>query len=80
MLVNKQVDLAQSREVVTIVEVLSPSNKVEGSKGRASYSAKRVEFMNSPCNLVEINLLRTGKSFLPFAASKVDYSRMFPAR
>ena len=36
------------RSVVTVIEVLSPTNKVAGSRGRESYERKRKEVMNSP--------------------------------
>jgi hypothetical protein len=48
------------RLVVTVIEVLSPANKVAGSRGRASYEEKRREVMTSPAHLVEIDLLRSG--------------------
>jgi hypothetical protein len=50
----------RSRELVTVVEVLSPSNKQPGSS-RDQYLAKRQELLNSRAHLVEINLLRGGK-------------------
>jgi hypothetical protein len=48
------------RTVVTVIELLSPSNKVPGSRGRASYQQKRQEVMTSDSHLVEIDLLRAG--------------------
>ncbi len=48
------------RLVVTVIEILSPTNKMAGSRGRASYEAKRAEVMKSPSHLVEIDLLRRG--------------------
>jgi hypothetical protein len=53
------IDRAQ-RQVVTVIEIASPTNKVAGSQGRASYLRKRQEAMNSPSHLVEIDLLRAG--------------------
>ena len=50
------------QQVVTVIEVLSPSNKVAGSRGRESYEAKRRELMTSPSHLVEIDLLRAGEA------------------
>ncbi|MFI5455474.1 MAG: DUF4058 family protein [Isosphaerales bacterium] len=50
----------RSRELVTVVEVLSPSNKQSGST-RDQYLAKRQELLDSRANLVEIDLLRGGK-------------------
>ena len=50
----------ESEELVAIIEVLSPTNKIRGSRGRASFMAKRHEIMNSEVHWVEIDLLRTG--------------------
>jgi hypothetical protein len=50
----------EGRAVVTVIEVLSPANKVRGAKGRESYELKREEVFWSPCHLVEIDLLRGG--------------------
>jgi Protein of unknown function (DUF4058) len=50
----------ESEELVTIIEVLSPTNKIRGSRGRASFMAKRHEIMNSEVHWVEIDLLRAG--------------------
>lgn len=45
--------------VVTAIEFLSTSNKVQGD-GRDAYLKKRREFIESRANLVEIDLVRTG--------------------
>ncbi|MFM9965587.1 MAG: DUF4058 family protein [Planctomycetaceae bacterium] len=50
----------KSAEVVTVIEVLSPSNKRAGSEGREEYLAKRDEVLQSRTNLVELDLLRGG--------------------
>ena len=47
----------KSRRVVTVIELLSPSNKELG-KDHDHYLAKREEFLGSRTNLVEIDLLR----------------------
>lgn len=52
------------RAAVTVIEILSPSNKVPGSRGRSSYEQKRRDVMNSPSHWVEIDLLRAGVGFL----------------
>lgn len=49
----------RSRELVCVVELLSPSNKRPGPD-REQYLAKRGQLLNSPAHLVEIDLLRTG--------------------
>jgi hypothetical protein len=51
---------AATLQVVTVVEVLSPSNKRPG-KGRSEYLEKRVEILQSRANLVELDLLRRGR-------------------
>ena len=48
----------ESRDVVTVIEILSPTNKVPGSPGRESFEEKRREVMHSPSHWVEIDLLR----------------------
>ena len=52
-----------NRKIVTIIEVLSPTNKVAGSRGRQKYKWKRERVMRSMTSLVEIDLLRGGRSF-----------------
>jgi hypothetical protein len=51
-------------ELVTVLELLSPTNK--GSEGRGFYLDKRQRLMNSPASLVELDLLRAGKRFEGF--------------
>ncbi|MDB5332530.1 MAG: hypothetical protein JWP03_3681 [Phycisphaerales bacterium] len=53
------------RVVVTVIEILSPANKIMGSRGRDSYEQKRNEVMYSPSHFVEIDLLRSGEGFPP---------------
>lgn len=50
-----------TREVVTVIEVLSPTNKVPGARGRDQYLARRQEVLASGTNWVEIDLLRAGE-------------------
>jgi hypothetical protein len=45
--------------VVTVIELVSPTNKAAGP-GRDSYLAKQREIRDSECHLVEIDLLRRG--------------------
>lgn len=49
----------QSRRVVTVIELLSPSNKEPG-EDREAYLAKRNEYLATGTNLVEMDLLRQG--------------------
>jgi hypothetical protein len=57
----------ESKEVVTVLEILSPNNKRPGSVGREEYLKKRESILRTRCNLVEIDLLRGGVR-LPMAS------------
>jgi hypothetical protein len=48
-----------SRQLVTVIELLSPSNKQPGPD-REQYLVKRGQFQSSPVRFVEIDLLRGG--------------------
>jgi hypothetical protein len=47
-------------EVVAVIEILSPTNKIAGSAGRDSFLTKRREVLGSPAHWCEIDLLRAG--------------------
>jgi len=57
------IDLESEQRVVTVIEVLSPSNKTVGP-GRDLYLQKQREVLASDAHLVEIDLLRTGQHTL----------------
>jgi Protein of unknown function (DUF4058) len=50
-----------SRELISVVELLSPTNKRAGDH-RAQYLSKRSIVRQGPAHLVEIDLLRGGKA------------------
>src|SRR5262249_34684359 len=50
----------ETEDLVTLIEVLSPTNKIRGSRGRASFMTKRHEILNTEVHWVEIDLLRDG--------------------
>jgi hypothetical protein len=50
----------ESSNVVTVLEVLSPANKVKNSVARRSYEEKRRDVLAGGTNLVEVDLLREG--------------------
>ena len=52
---------ADESRVITVIEVLSPSNKTIGSDGRHLYLTKQRELLRSPTHLIEIDLLRQGE-------------------
>ena len=47
----------RDRELVTVIELLSPTNELPGPD-REQYLAKRMELLHGPVHLVEIDLLR----------------------
>ncbi len=51
----------ESAEVVTIIEVLSPTNKNPKSDGHSEYLHKRGVILQSSTHLVELDLLRGGE-------------------
>lgn len=69
-----EVRTVPSGAVVSVVEVLSPSNKRPG-RGRSLYLAKRDAVLGSATSLVEVDLLRTGDRMpLVGAAPASDYA------
>jgi hypothetical protein len=54
-------DREDEMRLVTVIEVLSPSNKEARSEGRSLYLRKQHELLHSAVNLVEIDLLRGGE-------------------
>lgn len=56
-------DLRENRTVVTVIEVLSPTNKYAGP-GRDSYLDKQQQVRQSTTHLIEIDLLRAGPHVL----------------
>jgi hypothetical protein len=64
----------EQEQIVTTIELLSPSNKSGGSEGRELYLKKQREVLQSKIHLVEIDLLRGGQHTtavpLPLARQK----------
>lgn len=50
----------RDRSIVTVIELLSPTNKVTGAVGRESFLRKRREVFATNAHWVEIDLLRDG--------------------
>ena len=68
------IDLREGEEAVTVLEVLSPSNKRRGA-GREKYLEKRTMVFSQALNLVEIDLLRAGERMpAEGAPGSYDYS------
>jgi hypothetical protein len=58
------------QQAITVIEVLSPSNKAPDSEGQRLYLTKQRELLQSQTHLIEIDLLRQGDHT---AAPPVDY-------
>lgn len=64
----------ESKTTVTVIEVISPSNKIRGSAGRESFLTKRRQILASKVHWVEIDLLREGTPSLDrLAVASSDY-------
>jgi Protein of unknown function (DUF4058) len=61
---------------VTVIELVSPSNKAAGP-GRDSYLAKQREIHDSECHLVEIDLLRRGSHVMSVPEPYVKRAKPF---
>src|ERR1041385_4849596 len=63
---------ARTHEVITAIELLSPTNKIAGP-GRREYEAKRQQVLTTLTNLVEIDLLRIGRPLAMEPGRTSDY-------
>jgi len=68
-----EVRATQNKEVVAVIEILSPKNK-RSKEGRAAYESKRQKILASATNLVEIDLTRQGESMPVLGATATEYS------
>jgi Protein of unknown function (DUF4058) len=73
------IDLSTGRRIVTVIEVLSPSNKLPGP-GQKLYEKKQQECQAGAVNLVEIDLLRSGPWVLSVPEFLVPASYRTPYR
>lgn len=58
-------DAARGHVLVTLIEIVSPSNKRSGADRRA-YQAKQREVLDSDAHLIELDLIRAGRRLLPY--------------
>ncbi|MBL8794643.1 MAG: DUF4058 family protein [Planctomycetia bacterium] len=70
----------ESEDLVTLIEVLSPTNKIRGSRGRKSFMQKRREIMNTDVHWVEIDLLRDGTPSVTQSPLPVSDYRILASR
>jgi hypothetical protein len=61
----------EGERLVTVIEVLSLTNKTPGEKGRDLYLEKQVEVLGSPVHLVEVDLLRGGAHTTPMSLERL---------
>jgi hypothetical protein len=72
-----EIRIRETGELVTVIELLSPSNKQKGKVGWNEYLTKRHEILLSQVHMVEIDLLRTGERMpLKKGEPKGDYRAM----
>ncbi len=71
------IDIKSGRRVVTVIEILSPSNKLAGP-GRDLYVEKQQERRERGVSLVEINLNRTGKHVLTAPFDRIPEGHRTP--
>jgi Protein of unknown function (DUF4058) len=67
-----------TKELITVIEVLSPSNKRIG-EGRSLYESKRITVLTSQTNLIEIDLLRLGQP-MPIQGAQKSHYRILVSR
>jgi hypothetical protein len=70
-------DIKSGRRVVTVIELLSPSNKRPGP-GRRLYLKKQAELRDGGVSLVEINLNRTGRHVLTLPFDQIPSGHRSP--
>ncbi len=71
------VDLSDGGRVVTVIEILSPANKV-GDPGRHLYVQKQRQYLDAGVNLVEIDLLRQGEFVLAAPQQRIPSAYRTP--
>jgi hypothetical protein len=67
------IDVGSGNQVITVIEVLSPSNKLPGP-GQELYLHKQQELLDGRVSLVEINLLRAGQWILAVPPGRIPLS------
>lgn len=58
-------DAERGHKLITLIEIVGPSNKQPGPDRRA-YETKQQEVLASDANLIELDLLRSGRRLLPY--------------
>ncbi len=71
-------DVSNGHKVLTVIEILSPSNKGQGND-REVYETKQREVLESDANLIELDLLRGGSRIIPDRHIKTLIERLRPS-
>ncbi len=74
-----EIRAVHSGEVVTVLEIPSPANKL-GVEGRRLYESKRLAVLATRTNLVEIDLIRAGEPMTVFGADRAAHYRILISR
>jgi len=67
------IDVGSGNRLVTVIEFLSPSNKIPG-RGQTLYFRKQEECIAADVSLVEIDLTRTGERALSYSSFRIPPS------
>jgi Protein of unknown function (DUF4058) len=70
-------DPTQGHQLITLIEIVSPSNKRRG-EDRTAYLQKQREILDSDASLIELDLLRTGERLLSNAFLEDAVFRLEP--
>jgi hypothetical protein len=71
-------DPSRGHQLITLIEIVSPSNKRPGAD-RKVYLQKQREILDSSANLIELDLLRHGQRLLPNIFLEDQIDRLDPA-
>jgi len=75
-----EVRAAASGEVVTVLELLSPTNKRPGSAGRQLYEGKRMTVLGTRTHLVEVDLVRAHPPMAVYGTDRSSDYRILISR
>jgi hypothetical protein len=70
-------DLRAGNPLITVIEVMSPTNKLD-ARGRAAYAAKRDSYVAAGINILEIDLIRTGEHLISVPARYLELPSVAP--
>ncbi len=71
-------DSSQGHKLITLIEIVSPSNKTAGPD-REAYESKQRDMLESDANLIELDFLRAGRRVLPTLELEVGIKEISPS-